>query len=224
MKNLCFLGFSKYAVSRDGEIYSFYSNRFLKKYLKKDGYYQVGLYDDFKEKKDLRVSRLVALAFLENDHLYDQVNHKDGNKLNNHYMNLEWCNQSQNTLHSFRDGLQRTANNNRVTELAVVHTICKLIEDGFRNKDISECLNVHCNTISAIKHKQRWVQISCEYDLSKVSSSHRLSENKVRKICKFLSEGNSCSKTALKFNISKKTVVNIFKRKTYKTFSDSYNW
>jgi hypothetical protein len=44
------------------------------------------------------VHRLVACTFIKNvDRIkYNQVNHIDGNKLNNHILNLEWCTCSEN--------------------------------------------------------------------------------------------------------------------------------
>lgn len=54
-----------------------------------------------------RVSRLVAQYYVENPKPleYDIVNHKDGDKLNNCYTNLEWCNISINTQHAYDNGL-----------------------------------------------------------------------------------------------------------------------
>lgn len=46
------------------------------------------------------VHRLVAATFIPNPNHYRCVNHKDENKLNNHYSNLEWCTHQYNTNYS----------------------------------------------------------------------------------------------------------------------------
>ena len=35
------------------------------------------------------------------------MNHIDGNKINNHIENLEWCTHSQNNIHAYKNGLSR---------------------------------------------------------------------------------------------------------------------
>lgn len=48
--------------------------------------------------RDYRVNRLVAQAFIPNPENKPIVHHKDHNKLNNHYSNLEWATQQENAI------------------------------------------------------------------------------------------------------------------------------
>ena len=52
------------------------------------------------------VHRLVAGHFIDNPDDKPQVNHLNGNKSDNRAINLEWCTQSENMIHAYRNGLQ----------------------------------------------------------------------------------------------------------------------
>ena len=52
------------------------------------------------------VHRVVADTFFDGDHSKMDVNHIDGNKLNNHISNLEWCSRKDNIDHAFINGLK----------------------------------------------------------------------------------------------------------------------
>ena len=80
----------------------------LRLHIKDNGYCQVELRKNSKG-KHLLVHRLVAEAFLSNPQNKEQVNHKDGNKLNNNVNNLEWVTCSENAVHAFSHNL-RTVN------------------------------------------------------------------------------------------------------------------
>lgn len=51
------------------------------------------------------VHKAVAYTFLENPNNLPEVNHKDGNKENNHVSNLEWCTSHENQQHKYDFGL-----------------------------------------------------------------------------------------------------------------------
>jgi len=69
------------------------------------GYMKVELYKN-KISKIYYVHRLVALTFIPNPTNKPQVNHKDGNKLNNSLNNLEWVTRSENQKHAIKLGLR----------------------------------------------------------------------------------------------------------------------
>ena len=52
-----------------------------------------------------KVHRLVIEAFTPNPDNLPCINHIDGNKLNNHVSNLEWCTYQANMQHAVRTGL-----------------------------------------------------------------------------------------------------------------------
>lgn len=95
--------FENYTISKDGEIRKVtgkYAPMIMKPKLDKDGYYQIGLFKDGK-KYYRSIHRLVAITYLENTCDFSDVNHKDGNRINNNVNNLEWCSQRYNTMHSY---------------------------------------------------------------------------------------------------------------------------
>ena len=64
------------------------------------GYIRVYIYN-----KTYALHRLIAQTFLLNPEKKEQVNHKDGNKLNNALDNLEWVTNQENQIHKFETGL-----------------------------------------------------------------------------------------------------------------------
>lgn len=95
---------------------------------KSKSYYVVALAGGQKL-RTLKVHRMVAYNFCDGYKEGLHVNHKDGNKLNNHYTNLEFCTQYENAKHAFDTGLMEGSMKKR-------KTIVQLTKEGIYIKDI----------------------------------------------------------------------------------------
>lgn len=86
-----------YMISNLGNVKSLKhgKERILKQGKDKDGYCQVSLWKESKQ-KTYKVHRIVAQAFLPNPYNLPQINHKDENKQNNCASNLEFCDAKYN--------------------------------------------------------------------------------------------------------------------------------
>lgn len=87
-----------------------YKNRtYVKPYINNKGYLCINLYKQCKVYKK-QIHRLLAEIFIPNPNNLSDVNHIDGNPLNNALFNLEWCTHSENLKHAWRTGLRKTHN------------------------------------------------------------------------------------------------------------------
>lgn len=99
-------------------------------------------------KKAYRVHRLVAEAFIPNPTNLPEVNHIDGDKLNNSVSNLEWCDKSHNEIHARHLGLK------------TFKSICKPVirlEDGKEYNSIAKAskdIGVHRGTVAQAIYKR----------------------------------------------------------------------
>lgn len=80
-------------------------SRSVKPFVKSNGYLGMVLSKQ-SYRTNCLIHRLVATAFLDNPSNLPEVNHIDGNKLNNAVSNLEWCSSSDNLHHAYQTGLK----------------------------------------------------------------------------------------------------------------------
>ena len=106
-----------YFVNTYSEVFSFKYGQLLKPVLNHGGYLIVSLNAnpalglDEKHRFQRKIHRLSMIAFNPIDNYQNfQVNHKDGNKLNNHISNLEWMTSKENIQHSIETGLRKFEN------------------------------------------------------------------------------------------------------------------
>lgn len=94
-----------YQVSNLGNVKRKKDNYVFKKSKNSSGYRVVTLTKN-KIEKSVSVHRLVANAFIPNPKNKSQINHIDGNKMNNIIDNLEWCTASENMEHAYKNNLE----------------------------------------------------------------------------------------------------------------------
>lgn len=142
----------RYIISRNGEVVNKTSGKKLKILTRNNGYPHVALYDGRMRMR--RLHRLVAKAFIPNPMNYSDVNHIDGDKMNNAVSNLEWCSRSQNIKHAYETGLRpRIFSGSRSPKLSTdeIKRVKELLEGGMKPEKIAKMFNVSRTIISYIR-------------------------------------------------------------------------
>jgi len=108
------------------------------------------------------VHRLIAQAFIPNPYNLPQVNHKDGNKTNNHVNNLEWVDQSGNMKHAYSNGLKVAPSgikNGRakLTEVQVINI--RHCKGAATHRELANIFGVSKYLIHAIHARKLWTNI-----------------------------------------------------------------
>lgn len=147
-----------YEVSQNGDVRNVKTQKVLIP-RNSTSYSMVALYDNGK-RKDLKIHRLVAQAFLPNPKNKPQVNHKNGDKLNNHVQNLEWCTNSENQKHAYKTGLRKVTDYQiEIVKVAVSKAHSKAVIDmqtGIKYSSlIKGCIEVNMNSSTANKQIHR---------------------------------------------------------------------
>ena len=162
---------NSYQISDSGRIFTkrrlvgnqIYYGRELIPQLTEDGYLKVTLSKNGKCKR-FYLHRLVAIQFLDNNMNLPQVNHKDGNKLNNNVTNLEWCTKQENQSHAVRNNLMQHGQDRpsaKLTEANVLE-IYKL-KGILTGQAIADIYGVSKNTINCILRGSKWKYLFEQY-------------------------------------------------------------
>ena len=118
--------YPNYRACSDGRIYSVLSNKFLKPGNRNSGYLFVSLYP----KRSVSIHRIIALSFLGPPN-GRQVNHKDGNKINNKVDNLEYISAKENIRHSWKLGLSKIRKGDNAPNLRFTETLKREIIEKY---------------------------------------------------------------------------------------------
>jgi hypothetical protein len=134
-----------YYINKEGKIYSFYINDYLKFSLTdENGYFITNLVlkNKNKRKQFYFVHRLVAEHFIPKIEGMSLVNHLDGNKQNNNVTNLEWTDHIGNALHAHATGLHPKKKNVNEYVYYQLDDDKKVIFTYYSISEINDKLNV----------------------------------------------------------------------------------
>lgn len=124
------------------------------------GYYAIPLTWDGQGKSYL-IHRLVAECFLSNFSNKLEVNHIDGNKLNNHVSNLEMVTKLENMRHSYKHGLHNGYGENSNTAKLSSQEVREIIDKkGSDSRMVATEYNVSRSTITNIWSGRTWGTIT----------------------------------------------------------------
>ena len=156
----------RYITDIDGKE-RFYKGKILNQSANSSNYKKVRFCKD-NEGKNLYTHRLVAEHFILNPENKPEVNHIDGNKWNNHYLNLEWVTDQENTQHAHDNNLADISgfNKHQVSQTGRQFTMSEIEEirneynNGLTIKELTEKHNINYNSTTCnIVHNKTYNNI-----------------------------------------------------------------
>lgn len=110
------------------------------------------------------VHRLVAEAFIPNPKNKSQVNHIDGDKLNNHVNNLEWVTSYENVKHSIKNNLNNPQKGeghpfSKLKEEDVMR-INERYDNGESSSEIAKDYPVNYRSVMDIVNGKTWAHVT----------------------------------------------------------------
>lgn len=119
------------------------------------------------EKKLTTISThiLLAKAFIPNPANKPQVNHIDGDKLNNSLDNLEWVTNGENQIHAYAMGLQKRrfyGTKNPKNKLTDEQALAVFNSTGHR-RDVAEEFGISVSQYEHIKRGRSWSHLTGKY-------------------------------------------------------------
>ncbi len=137
-------------------------NRIMNPGLKGNGYLKVSL-GGRSAHKNHYIHRLVLQAFCPDSNGKPDVNHKDGNKLNNRLENLEWVSRSENMQHAMRIGLWSSVGTNNPQAILTpsnVKAIRQYLSEGKRYAELAKLFGVCRGVIGNINNGKSWRHVA----------------------------------------------------------------
>lgn len=222
-------GFSRLWATTDGKIFTFIHGEMqvLKTYEKR-GYRTIWFQNDSGIKKNIGVHRLIAMAHIPlPDRVIGrtdiEVNHLDGDPLNNVVSNLEWCTAEENKRHSWDKLRTRVHSKKQVIE------ICDRLQKGESGTTIAKDLKVSNKFVSEIYCGKAHRDVSSSYKFPKIKRISRgkrhASDEIIHAVCKRLETGeyDSLRSLAKEIGVSEGLVYRLNRGEGYSEIVELYN-
>lgn len=157
-----------YSISEYGKLRKEYSSKGKKigiypGYMTYKGYIAASLTKD-RQRKMIFVHKLVCEAFIGVRPRGMQVNHKDANKMNNHFSNLEYVTLQQNKHHAFLHGLCKAPkgvlqHSAKLTEKQVISIRRQYAKGNISQATLAQRYKVNQTAIGFIIRRVHWKHI-----------------------------------------------------------------
>lgn len=145
------LSLSDYIITEKGEIINKRNGKKVKPQPNGKGYLRVSIGGKMRF-----VHRLVAEKYVPNPENKPQVNHKDGNKLNNSVENLEWVTNMENRQHAVKNLLHLTGEKCPWSKLTQKDVVFIRLSKDLTAQELAEKYNVSVSTIRAVRQGKSW--------------------------------------------------------------------
>ena len=128
--------------------------------IKSNGYSNIRMsIKNSKKRKYISTHRLVALHFVPNTENKKEVNHLDGNRINNYYSNLEWVTSSENKKHTYKVGNRSQSGSKNNHSKLSENDVLEIRKSNLSIKELSKIYKVDRETIRRIVNKKTWKHI-----------------------------------------------------------------
>lgn len=157
----------RYAITRNGRVWSYpkkggtRKGKWIRAFIQHRGYYNYYLQKANGKRRIILAHRLVATTYIPNLLGRKEVNHKDGEKLNNRVKNLEWCTHQENMRHAYKNGLVTLQHGEDHKLAKLTQSKANKIRSQYINGDITQrqlakIYDVNQKLIWLILHKKIW--------------------------------------------------------------------
>jgi hypothetical protein len=175
---------ARYYVSASGDVYSTYVRKCLKHSIDHDGYHRVDIH-----RTHMKVHKLVFLTWCGDIPAGKQINHRDDDKENNHYLNLYLGDQAENIA----DCIENDHRCGNVFSVTVFNRETGQIERYPMIKDFLESTghSVSNGSLSKVMKRKWFVEKYEILDLERCRDYRKLAETKASRVAVSLSHGEA---------------------------------